>query len=264
MIPEAAYSAKARFLNCDMLAKEYLFSHSNIIYRPLWTYEAEAKGAKIILYFYSTNSEKIISNFKKTEYLNDFLLLNWPNYLVWDDAQKNFLNKQKINNKIDVVGPIWFEHSKVNNYFKKTITVFDVSVLRPAIYTSYCYDYEYYVYSNIANFYNEIIKLAKIKNIKINAKVKRVNSSTSKRYISLINKLSNEPNIMIFEDGSVFDIIKNSKLVIGLPFTSPTVIAQKLGVRCIFFDPSGLVDKNNSPNRKIFIAQSSEDLKLWI
>ena len=132
------------------------------------------------------------------------------------------------------------------------------------MYTSYCNDFEYYIYSNIENFYNEIIKLAKIKNVKINVKVKKIISSTSKRYISLINKLSNEPNIMVFEDVCVFDIIKNSKLVIGLPFTSPTVIAQNLGVKCIFFDPSGLVDKNNSPNRKIFIAQSSEELKLWI
>lgn len=264
MIPEAAYSAKARFLNYDMLAKEYLFSNSNITYRPLWTYEAEAKGAKIILYFYSTNCEKLVSNLKNTEFLNDYLLLNWPNYLVWDEAQKQFLNKLQINNKIDIVGPIWFAHSKVNNYYKNSLTVFDVSVLRPAVYTSYCYDSEYYIYLNIEKFYNEIIKLAKIKNTKINIKIKKINSQTSKRYLSLINKLSNEPNIMVFEDVCIFDIIKNSKLVIGLPFTSPTVIARNLGVRCIFFDPSGLLDKNNSPSHKIFIAQSPEELKLWI
>jgi polysaccharide biosynthesis PFTS motif protein len=264
MIPEAAYSAKARFLNCDMLAEEYLFSNSNISHRPLWTYEAEAKGSKIILYFYSTNDQKLVYNSKKAKFQNHYLFLNWPNYLVWDEAQKNFLNKLQIKNNIDIVGPIWFENSTASNYFKKTITVFDVGIIRPAIYTSYCFDFEYYIYSNISNFYYEIIKLAKIKNIKINVKVKKINSSTSKRYISLINKLSNEPNIMVFEDVRVFDIIKNSKLVIGLPFTSPTVIAQNLGVKCIFFDPSGLLDKNNSPNRKIFIAQSSEELKLWI
>jgi polysaccharide biosynthesis PFTS motif protein len=264
MIPEAAYSAKARFLNYDMLAKEYLFSNSNISYRPLWTYEAEAKGAKIILYFYSTNCEKLVYNLKNTEFLNDYLLLNWPNYLVWDDAQKNFLNKLQIKNKIEVVGPIWFENSKVNNYFKDSITVFDVSVIRSAVYTSYCYDYEYYIYSNIANFYNEIIKLAKIKNIKINIKVKRVHSSISKRYLNLINRLSAEPNIMLLDDVSVFDIVKNSKLVIGLPFTSPVRIAQDFGVKCIFFDPTGLVDKNDSKSNKIFIAQSPEELKLWM
>jgi polysaccharide biosynthesis PFTS motif protein len=264
MIPEAIYAAKARFLNYNILAKEYIFSNSNISHRPLWTYEAEAKGSKIILYFYSTNCEKIFTNSKKNKFINDYLLLNWPNYLVWDETQKNFLNKLQIKNKIDVVGPIWFAHSKVNNYYKNAITLFDVSVLRPAVYASYCNDFEYYIYSNIENFYNEIIKLAKTKNININIKVKRFDSDISKRYLNLINKLSKEPNIRVLEDVSVYDIVKNSKLVISLPFTSPTVVAQNLGVRCIFFDPSGLVDKNNSPNRKIFIAQSLEELKLWI
>lgn len=264
LIPEAAYAAKARFLNYDMLAKEYLFSNSNITHRPLWTYEAEAKGAKIILYFYSTNCEKFFFNLKNSEFQNDYLLLNWPNYLVWDEAQKQFLNKLQIKNKIDIVGPIWFVHSKVNNYYKNAITVFDVSVLRPAVYTSYCNDFEYYIYLNIEKFYNEIIKLAKIKNININIKFKRDDFDVSKRYLNLISKLSKEPNIRVFKEVSVYDIIKNSKLIISLPFTSPTVLAQNLGVRCIFFDPSGLLDKNNSPNRKIFIAQSSEELKLWI
>ena len=37
------------------LAEEYMF-HS-WTYRPLWTYEAERKGSRIILYLYSTNNE---------------------------------------------------------------------------------------------------------------------------------------------------------------------------------------------------------------
>ena len=91
-----------------------------------------------------------------------------------------------------------------------------------------------------------------------------MHSSISKRYLNLINRLSAEPNIMLLDDVSVFDIVKNSKLVIGLPFTSPVRMAQDFGVKCIFFDPTGLVDKNDSKSNKIFIAQSPEELKLWM
>ena len=37
------------------LAKEYLFTQQHSVYRPLWTYEAEAQGAEVTMYFYSTN-----------------------------------------------------------------------------------------------------------------------------------------------------------------------------------------------------------------
>ena len=74
------------------------------IYRPLWTYEAERKGSKIILYLYSINNGS-----ERAEIEYDWRLSNWPEYLVWDDYSENFIKSAVYSySKIHIVGPIWF------------------------------------------------------------------------------------------------------------------------------------------------------------
>ena len=47
------------YVERGQIANQYLFYNSITFYRPVWTYFAEKKGAKIISYFYST-SESIM------------------------------------------------------------------------------------------------------------------------------------------------------------------------------------------------------------
>ena len=81
LLNQAAISAQARILPKEDHAIEYMFHNSNWMYRPLWTYEAALKGAKINFYFYSTN----IEGFKRRSSYPDlnygWKAMNWPNYL---------------------------------------------------------------------------------------------------------------------------------------------------------------------------------------
>ena len=45
-------------LNDNDLAREYFFNNSTWLYKLLWSYKAEKKGADVSLYYYSTNMEK--------------------------------------------------------------------------------------------------------------------------------------------------------------------------------------------------------------
>ena len=73
-----------------------------------------AKNIKNIVYFYSTNNVPIVYEKDKIENINNYVshgweLMNWRNYLVWDDYQKyfffsNYFNLEKSYFK--TVGPI--------------------------------------------------------------------------------------------------------------------------------------------------------------
>ena len=75
----------------------------------------------------------------------------------------------------------------------------------------------------------------------------------NKRYLSLENNISVEY------------LIKNSKLVISFPYTSTSIIAKKLGVPTIYYDPSGLIDINEKNfSHGIDVLNNTADLKNFI
>ena len=155
---QATLSAKIRFLPQQLIAKEYLFHQSGWIYRPLWTYEAAKRGATITLYFYATNSKGFLSSDGNSPPIAyGYKAMNWPNYLVWDTYQKNFILEVAIKPfKINVVGPIWMQGklSDLPNLDKKAIAVFDITPVRDSFYRSLALDFEYY----IPEICNQLIK----------------------------------------------------------------------------------------------------------
>jgi len=59
LLGDAATAALVRMQPAANLAQEYPFTQSRSCDRPLYTYEAEQRGAKVTFYFYSTNSEPL-------------------------------------------------------------------------------------------------------------------------------------------------------------------------------------------------------------
>ena len=88
------------------LANKYFFHNSTTIFRPLWTYEAEKKGAEIIFYYYSTGNS--VLKFDKgyhREYGN-LKFMSWSKFYVWNSHQKNFVKRFCPKAEIKIVGPI--------------------------------------------------------------------------------------------------------------------------------------------------------------
>ena len=107
LLAEAARAAKVRFAEPRDLARDYLFHISQPCYRPLWTYEAEKRGSRILFYFYSASQEyKLPSGYEPERYA--WGPMNWPHYLVWDKYQEEYVcGLLDYHPKIDIVGPIW-------------------------------------------------------------------------------------------------------------------------------------------------------------
>ena len=237
----------------------------------MWTYYFESINIKNIVYFYSTNNVPIVYEKDKIENIHNYIshgweLMNWRNYFVWDDYQKDFFsnsfNLEKLYFK--TVGPIPFGGNAfqlINK--KKIISIFDVSPFSDNNLKKNCPPEKYYNFENIKKFYETIIKSNS--NYHMVFKIKRISKLTDLNYIKYIQSLKKK-DFDIRDDICPFSLIKSSSKVISLPFSSPSIIAKTLKVESIFFDPSNKLKFLNDYkfiNHDIKILYDNE-IKNWI
>lgn len=269
ILNQAALAAQVRIQNPELLAREYMFHNSGWIYRPLWTYEAEKHGAKITFYFYSTNCE----GFKRKDGYSPpsygWKAMNWPHYLVWDVYQANFV-RRAIGDKtnISIVGQIWFSTSakEITVFSGKGVAVFDITPHRSSRYRTLGLDYNYNVPETCIPFLYDIQKVTEDAGYMMLWKRKRnIGSIAHPRYRFFAERLSEAENIIIVDpDISANRVIEASSLVISMPFTSTALIARELGKPTCYYDPNGMVQKDDRAAHGIEIVTGPEELKKWL
>jgi polysaccharide biosynthesis PFTS motif protein len=253
----------------DELAKDYLFHNSGWIYRPLWTYEAEKRGSRILFYFYSTNVE----GFKQVGgYLPAYFgwkTSTWNNHLVWDSEQQDFVNRS-LERKVstNVVGPIWFESGveELQDLPSNSIAVFDVQPVRDALYNSLGISFDYFIPSNCNQFLIDIYEVLSSNDITLVLKRKRnIGKLIHYQYQNLLEHLEMKSNfVSLNPDLRAQQIIENCIAVISMPFTAPALIAKKLGIPTIYYDPLGLIQKDDRGAHGIKIIIGKKELEDWL
>ena len=250
----------------NYLPKIYLFHNSNWIYKPLWTYAAEKKGAKIYFYFYATNVEEYERNIKISYKKNFWHIITWDNFFVWNDYQKNFILRN-VNYPVnfEIVGPISFRADN-SNYKqclpKNSLVIFDIQPRRSSVYQTLGLDNEYYISNTCCRFLLDIYNTATIYNFIVVLKQKRkIDSLQDKSYLQLINKLKLNSNfILINEDVAPETLINDAKLVISMPFTSTAIIAESFKKPSFFYDTNQIINKNDKAAHGIFIISGLNEL----
>jgi polysaccharide biosynthesis PFTS motif protein len=269
LLNQAALAMQARMQNHGRLAQEYLFHNSSWIYRPLWTYEVEKRGARITFYFYSTNCE----GFKQTEGNSPlpygWQTMCWPHYLVWDEYQVDFLRRTVGESpKTSVVGLIWFHASaeEMPKFSGRGVAVFDVTPLRSSLYRTLGADVEFYVPKTCIQFLHDIQQVTEDAGYMMLWKCKRkIGSLAHPRYRIFAERLSESENVITVDpDISAHLVIEASTLVISMPFTSTALIARELGKPSCYYDSTGLVQQDDSAAHGIEILRGPEELARWI
>ena len=269
LLNQAALAAQARMQNPERLAKDYLFHNSGWIYRPLWTYEAEKRGARIIFYFYSTNCE----SFKRPEgyppLFYGYQAMNWPHYLVWDEYQADLVRRAVGETaNIIVVGPIWFHCSaeEIPTLPPKAVAVFDVQPMREAFYKTLGTDFYYYTHKTCNQFLLDIhVALEDFGGVLCLKRKREIGRLAHPKYRHFVKKLDNLDNIIIIKpDTSALRFIEGCMAVISMPFTSTALIARELGKPSCYYDPTGLVQKDDRAAHGIEIIRGVEELTRWL
>jgi polysaccharide biosynthesis PFTS motif protein len=251
------------------IAVQYLFHNSNWIYRPLWTYTAEKYNSEIYFYFYSTNIERFKTIGNNSKIVNSWNIVSWPNYLVWDEYQVDFVSKiSEFPTTTKIVGPINFVFSEMSNLnvTQNSIAVFDVQPVRSTYYESLGLDLDYYM-PDVANaFLADVFETVTLLNFPIAFKRKRnIGKLAHYKYVNEINRISKEYDFLNIDPSIPAElIISKAKAVISMPFTSTALVGKHLGKPSIFYDPSGLVVKDDPAAHGILVINNKADLKDWL
>ena len=250
-------------------AVDYLF-HNSGSSKPLWLYEVEARGAQTTLYFYSTNCDsfKIKEGYQSTPayYRN----MNWSRYLVWDQEQANFVRRCAGNlAKVKIVGPIWYNNTAaiLPELTSRTVAVFDIQPMRKSVYEVLGSPLEYYTPAVGIKFLNDIHEAVVKYNWIMAWKGKRKlplsqNRQIAKSYQSACEKLASSPSMLVIDpDVSAARLIEKSDLVISMPFTSTGLVARNLGKPSYYYDPFGIIQKDDRAAHGIPIISGLDKLQ---
>jgi polysaccharide biosynthesis PFTS motif protein len=270
MLAEAAKGALIRISKADRLARDYLFHNSSWIYRPLWTYDAEARGSRVILYFYSTNCQPFKrDDMDPSRSYYGYKAMSWPHYLVWDNYQANYLKDiVKINSRIDVVGSIWFSSSCVSLPLlpNRAVAVFDIQPLRKALYNTLAVDFDYYTPFTVNKFLIDVSDvLVRINCVMVLKRKRNIKNLTHPSYRrELINLERLDGFVEIDPDLSAITLIDKCLAVISLPFTSTAILAREADKPSVYYDPHSVLQKDDPAAHGIEIIQDKDRLCIWL
>jgi polysaccharide biosynthesis PFTS motif protein len=270
ILEQIADSLHVEHLRSNQLALEYFFHNSDWRFRPLWTYRAESMGAKVWMYFYSTNSAELIEP-KRSRLIykiNPYRIISWKNFLVWDSYQANFLKATLGNNiKYKIVGPIWFNDSdviipKISN---NDVIVFDVEPFRNSFNQSLCFAFDYYNSANAIKFIDDIYEVLTLSKLNLILKRKRLlGKNSSKSYQAKLDSLTKIKKIKIIDSRiSPFRLIKDASIVISMPYTSTAVIAKSYSITSLYYDPTKLLPKDDPCSHGVPVISGKDELISW-
>lgn len=269
ILNQAAVAAQVRYQDPKLLAHDYLFYNSAWFYRPMWTYEAEQKGSCITMYFYSTNCEKIQKDNSTRQLYYGWEVMNWQRYLVWDRYQADFVRLATGNSAaIEIVGSIWFQASKtkIPPLPMKTVAVFDVTPQRISRYWLAGPDYEYYTPEVCNRFISDIQELCSANGFIMAWKIKReIGKHAHPKYRRFTHEVGLKANVInIAPDTSAHHLIESCSISISLPFTSTALIARELAKPCCYYDPTGMIGKDDRAAHGIPIVSGRQELSDWL
>ena len=269
LLGEGATAALVRMQPASNLAQEYLFTQSRICDRPLYTYEAEQRGAQITFYFYSTNSERISRSSGHHAQLYMWQAMNWPRYLVGDSYQVEFVHKMVgTSAKVSIVGPIWFSTCAIDapQIPEKAIAIFDIQPIRISFYVLHAEEDDYFVpYTSTQFTTDSFICLQSIGAHMVFKRKRQLSSRYHPRYIGFLERMGRwDKMITVDPDTSAYKLIEKCSAVISMPFTSTALIARELGKPSCFYDPTGLIQRDDRAAHGIPIMIGRVELQAWL
>jgi len=248
---DIAFLPLVNYLSRINAIESIVYTNSNYDSQPLWFREFLGKTFNVHMVFYSQNTiPHIYEDFPVSVPIPNNVYLAADTFWVWTHTFENYLKGIGVKGDFKVVGPVlWYlDNSDLHQSQKdkKVITVFDVTPMTEMHAAKLGLLDNYYNVANCQKFINEIVSNVEKLNHQFNSKFelllkhKRSYQNIHDRsYIDLIAQLVDSNKLKLIEhNASLFELIKNSDLVIVIPYSSPALIAEYYKIPVIYFDPS--------------------------
>lgn len=266
-VPEALYFCS---IPSDKLAKEYLFTNSDYVVRPLWTYVAEARGADVVLVFYSCNCETLeIAGMQRVPPWIGYPTMTWSRYLAWDEYQISFLQNCGVPaDTIEEIGPIPLIDAPVQlpDLTPPVLAVFEVQPHRVSGVAQIGFPHHYYSYRTSHQFLEDVWTVARRHGFTVALKIKRnIGASANPQFRRFIQSFSDRPGVVALDPRcSAERVILASDAVVSMPFTSTGVLAKHLSRPSVYYDPTATLVKNQRPAHGVPLLQDIDALEKWL
>jgi polysaccharide biosynthesis PFTS motif protein len=160
-------------------------------------------------------------------------------HIVWT-SKFGRLVKEITNSKYKVIDYVLF-YLPNRRAVSKSIDILIFDVTPKKFYSSKNYYSDY----NCIKFVNDILLATESKAVNINALVialkpkRKIDSSHSGEYRRFLKKLKSQNRIRLIDPNvDLFEVIQQAKIVVAIPFTTPALIAKRLGVRSCYYNPA--------------------------
>jgi len=268
LLSEAAMARFVRHVPQKAVAQDYMMNISGWLYRPLWTYVAEDRGARILIYHYSTNSAKAKTADGYPPEHHTWNQTNWPLHLVWNTEHANFVRRAIPGANVQIVGSIWFSSSPepLEIFPSPAIAVFDVQPFRPARYAMLADEFNYYTAETCLAFLQDVARACDEAGFHMVWKRKRnIGAIAHPKYRKLADHLEESQNLSIAPaTQSAIRVIESCNAVISLPFTSTALLGEGIGKPTCYYDPTGLLQKDDRSAHGITFIQGYDELAIWV
>ena len=237
------------FINLKYNWKIDLITTNSNLFRLPMAFQVSHKSSRVMLW-YSVNNIPINEQ-RDTKAVawpvknnQDFIDVN----LVWTITDKEWLLNLGISNALEVGSILFRDRSLLerdeNHY---VLTFFDVTPVGNEtdfgreLYSKYGQIYlsEINLLMNLREFFKVVEQVSNIypNFFKVRIKVKRSYAIFhSKVYISELERKASELRIELIQHShNLYKLVSESDLVVGVPFTSPVVLANELKRDCLFF-----------------------------
>lgn len=266
ILEELIYYKYYKYISTKIKKNKYFYSNTNLEYKPFWTYDHEIKNENVFVYFYSSNMEHFQFNDKfKFLPLTSLDILKWKTYIVWDNYQKNYLNKfNTIKSKYYNFNYInWLDSRHISLSDKKNnIGIFDVTPMRISLHLSHGWCIPYYYSKNLyVNFYKDIqFVSSQFKNIQLYRKPKReiLSIFINQAFINNVKNRFMKNIISLDSDISIKKIVQGCNIVVCMPFTSPALIAKHYKKNVVYYDPTNTINLDSFHG--IILIKNRDDL----
>jgi polysaccharide biosynthesis PFTS motif protein len=269
VLRDAVLAAAMRLAPEERVARSYLFHNSAWFYRPLWTYEAERRGASVSLYFYSTNTQGVSQNGEACPIGYGWRAMTWPRYFVWDRGQEKFV-RRAVGEKpeLRVVGVIsWLnENARLPPTPRPSLAVFDVAPLRPSTFQTLGLESDYYSGQAAIGFLQDVLSAAEACSVHVLWKRKREFGPTVHgRYLRVVAQAERSSALVAIDSGvAAARLIETVDAVVSFPFTSTAIIARELGKPSCYYDSTGTVHPADPSAHGIPVISGRRNLEKWI
>ena len=259
-----------KFSNVKFADNYYTIFTSNI-YKPLWTYVVEKEKSKVELLTISslTDLEHVDKGLKFDS--EGIRMSTWNIITVWNEQSKKYItdrdNSKKDNIKV-LNSHIFYKDKKQ----KLDLPNFSVSAftyenhrfnLTNSFLSDWIQSYSTDLFYINKKFWNDLLLMKEKYDFTLVVKKKRdfPNKFDYKRNLKFNKWLKSQHNVIEVDNNFAIEkIIHNSDVSISMPFTSPSIIANLLNKRSIYYDPTSLININDPNSSGVEIISGKDNL----